>query len=112
MEYQKAMKIAEKIRRKCGNCAACPISMEQNGVGVGCDTFLLKYPLQAEKVLEQWEKQHRKKTYKEDFFQRFPDAPVDRRGYPYVLPCAVYANIDCKELVCLSCDSLWDEEIS
>ena len=68
MEYQKAMKIAEKIRRKCGNCATCPISVEQNGVGVGCDTFLLRYPLQAEKVLEQWEKQHRKKTYKEDFF--------------------------------------------
>lgn len=44
-------------------------------------------------IVQNWSDEHQQKTYKEDFFEKFPNAPKYERGYPMVNPKYIYGDI-------------------
>lgn len=96
-------RILESIRH---NCLSCPLASKHNGTSFTCCVFEGKYPDKAISIVQKWSDEHQRKTYKEDFFEKFPDAPREKGGYPKVVPCSIY-----KELCyngCRCCDNCWD----
>ena len=59
-------------------------------------------------IVEQWSKEHPKKTYLMKFKEMFPDAPLESDGYPMCRPCHLgwIALSVCPDHFC---DECWDK---
>ena len=68
-------------------------------------------PEKAVEIVEQWAKDHPRKTYRDDFFEKFPDAPKDTRGYPIVLWRELYSHGTTKNAFAQGNRSIWDKGI-
>ena len=84
-----AVKFIKEYRRMCNKyyCGKeCPLYEEP------CDTsssILLANSDLANKIVnivEQWSQAHPQKTMMQDFFEKFPNAPVDEDGTPEICP--------------------------
>lgn len=87
----------------CANdCNECPF------VDNGC--YIAELPDNADEIVDKWIKQHTKKTYIQDFFEKFPNAPKDKSGEPVACIKSIYRNLDikCGETVCIKC---WNQEM-
>lgn len=58
------------------------------------------------KVVQEWSDAHPARTYAQDFFEKFPDAPRRDDGSPKACRCVVYSNNHCKHNGCEVC---WNE---
>lgn len=90
--------LREKARmtKNCDDCLEkCPFSCANNGEEIGCEEFQYKFPKTAVEIVQKWSDEHQQKTYKEDFFEKFPNAPKYESGYPYpmVNPKYIYGDI-------------------
>ena len=47
-------------------------------------------PEKAVEIVEQWAKDHPRKTYRDDFFEKFPNAPKTSTGYPFCTRRGIY----------------------
>jgi hypothetical protein len=74
------------------------------------DGRISELPDNVDSIVYRWVKTHPLKTYKDDFFEKFPDAPKTENGIPQVCPANVYPNIDFDEFHlngdCIKC---WDQ---
>ena len=111
MEYVKAMKIKARMCKKSREredtcCAECLFSHRNNGKYINCDSFVIKYPAEAETILTKWDAENPVKTMMDDFFEKHPNAPKRSHTEPHVCPhiCGYvlalhenckYANGDC-----------------
>lgn len=83
----------------CGiNCQDCPLN-NQDG-NWDCGRFEYELPERAVEIVQKWSDEHQIKTYKEDFFEKFPDAIRNEEGYPRMSPRLMYgdkfpSNIPC-----------------
>lgn len=66
-------RMIESIRH---NCLFCPLASKHNGTGFTCCIFEGKYPDKAISIVQKWSDEHQRKTYKEDFFEKFPKANI------------------------------------
>lgn len=68
-----------------------------------------------EAKLEEWIAKHPKKTYQQDFLEKYPNAPLNNNGTPKICPCHVgYFNIDEKSCTIgrfVDCVKCWGREI-
>ena len=103
--------LREKARICDEGCEKCPFSMHNNGIDLYCDDFLEEYPREAIEIVQKWSDTHPRKTYKEDFYERFPNAEKVN-GYPIFAQRCIYKELNekCTEICteeynCLSC---WD----
>lgn len=83
MEFVKVMEIRSRICktfREIECCNACPLSTINNKHALLCTDFILKFPSSAEKVLEEWDKEHPVKSIRDDFYEKFPKARVREDG--------------------------------
>lgn len=87
-------------------CLECPLSDKNNGIDVGCQAFENKYPEKAEKVIEQWAKEHPVKTYAQDFFEKHPNARKDEFGRPKICREDIYGGGCRDDNNCVDC---WNE---
>lgn len=73
----------------CGDCTTscehCPLDLLNNGHDLSCVSFERKYPEEAIKLMEDWEKKHPVKTRQDNFLKLFPDAE-----------CSFYYNVASK----------------
>ena len=55
----------------------------------------------------------KRKTYLEDFLEKYPDAPKDICGSPKMCPEDLYQNADCDEEYCdrIGCEKCWNREM-
>ena len=91
MEFEKAMKIWERMCNECNShCGSCPLgneSAKEWGVPT-CSMLLTKQPLKAQEILEEWDKAHPQRTILDDFKEKYPSAKMNRFGVPdYSRPC-------------------------
>ena len=96
------MATIKDLKRMCKSysCADCPLD---------CNIVfrLDKLPDNADKIVDEWVKEHSIKTYAMDFFERFPNAPKEYDGIPvpcitgiygddkHLKECAVEGNLNC-----------------
>ena len=66
----------------------------------------------ADEIVDKWVSEHPVKTYAMDFFEKFPNAHVDRYETPKVCRVIIYGNNCPKEChIVSSCYDCWNMEI-
>lgn len=85
MDAVEYLREKNRMTKECGiECENCPHSMRNNGIGVNCTGIERYHPDKAVEIVEQWSDEHPQKTYVQDFFEKFPNAPRSDDGAPTV----------------------------
>ena len=100
----------------CKDCEGCPL--ERAGCGLGTSTPDEEYEKTIATV-EQWLKEHPRKTRQTELLNMFPEAHVSENGSLYICPASVSsayrdANGNCKvrRLKCADCrKEFWSKEV-
>ena len=108
-----AVKFLEELKRICKShqhCADCPILWDTS------HDCLLGHPYEWKSenikkmisIVEKWSAEHPQKTRLQDFLEKFPNAPVDKDGVPYMRPVTLgYCDVKecewCKQYYFSSC---------
>lgn len=71
------------------SCKTCLIKAEMKKLYIlECQGYIRRYPTEASDIIDKWCAEHPQKTYLEDFFAKFPNAPKGYNGRP--VPCREY----------------------
>lgn len=95
------------LKRMCkgySDCDVCPLKNSR------CHDVVISLPDNADEIVDKWVQEHPVKTYADDFFEKFPNAPRDRFGAPMMCMHRVY-NIDNPECGAGSCSECWNQEM-
>lgn len=83
---------------------------------VKCYVFVMQEPEKCMEVMKKWEEEHPRKTIVQELLEKYPDAPINNRGYP-VKMCPDnlgYSRYDECPTVCLSgniCVECWNRPL-
>nr|DAF88577.1 MAG TPA: hypothetical protein [Siphoviridae sp. ctqzz19] len=95
----------KRMCKSCEDCNGCPFYSN-------CSGCIISLPDNADEIVEKWVKEHPKKTYREDFLKKFPNAPTDSSGCPNACLRDIYKGADykCKDnsYLCMDC---WNQAI-
>ena len=109
------LKIKSHMTAMCyiDDCKNCPLDYTNNGLGLSCKLFEYKYPKEAVKIVEQWEKEHPIKTYLSDFLEKYPKANLGENGTPKgICPSDLgLEDIDKEGYDCSRCVECWNQEL-
>ena len=101
--------------QRCGGvlCSDCPFSNINNGKGLSCSDFEAEYPEEVVAMVEKWAAEHPQKTMLQDFLERYPNAPLDKIGTPFICPYEIgyeeqCLDRDCNDIGCVKC---WNRPI-
>lgn len=83
----------------------CPMSKANNGFDIVCDVLLREHPSEASAIIDKWCAEHPRKTYKQDFLEKFPKAPKHSDGTPEACREKLYGG-SCLLKICADC---WNE---
>lgn len=104
-----------------GRCDECEIG-KRRASGQMCDKYIVKHPEEAVAIVEQWAKEHPRKTRQSEFLKMFPEARLFD-GVLAIDPCKInsprFDSKECRtysdEFGVLSCDKcreqFWNEEV-
>mgnify|MGYP006928592550 CR=1 FL=1 len=104
-----------------GNCEKCGLSYANNGMRANCIGLFNECPEKAVEIVEQWAREHPRKTRQSEFLKMFPDALLFD-GVLDIDPCKIiHSKINSKEchafdelgdVGCFECrKQFWNEEI-
>ena len=104
--------------RMCKNywmCDHCPASCAKNGLNMNCTDLTKRFPEKMIDIVKVWSNKHQLKTRKTEFVTKYPNAPLNEKGYPYFTP----INLGyCSYKSCSTCPNLgreytycWDEPL-
>ena len=79
------------LKRMCAayldnDCYGCPLD--------SCTEFPCDLSDNADEIVDNWVKEHPAKTYMQDFFEKFPNAPKEKNGTPKICIKNIYNNLD------------------
>lgn len=89
-------------------CAKCPLSSDNNGVGECCTDFEMLYPQAAISIVQRWSNEHPPKTYLSEFLKHYPNVQLYDAGIPKGI-CPYHLGLmnknDCpkKDRDCIEC---------
>ena len=94
-------------------CSVCPFSNTNNGKGLSCSDFEAEYPEEVVAIVEKWAAEHPPKTMLQDFLERYPNAPLDKIGTPFICPYEIgyeeqRLDRNCNDIGCVKC---WNRPI-
>lgn len=82
MDCNKTTNFLAELQRLCGSrdrCTADAANEEQCPMFGICSCGLTNFCAKdAKKTVQKWSDEHPKKTYAQDFFEKFPNAPKDK----------------------------------
>lgn len=82
------LKERARMTEKCQiNCRDCPFYYPSNAY---CSLFEDKYPEKSIEIVQKWSDEHPLKTYKDDFFEKFPNARKREDGIPDICYKKIY----------------------
>lgn len=111
MDCSKTINFFPELKRLCDSRTACTAdaaNKEQCPMHGFCRQSLT---IRAEEIitavenLQKWSDEHPKKTYAQDFFEKFPKAQSDLDEAPYVCRQTIYGE-ECPNIECYDC---WNE---
>lgn len=84
-----AVKFLKEKKRMCissgdDSCHGCPIYAER-GI-LTCTQFQNIFPGQIVEIVEKWSKEHPRKTFLQDFLEKYPKAPIEDGAFPAACP--------------------------
>jgi hypothetical protein len=107
------MATIKELKRMCksfkDNCDGCPLHSKMYNF---CLMLTLeRLPDNADEIVDKWVEEHPVKTYMQDFFEKFPNAPKDVDGAPKICPEQIYPEIDLKHRCYEKCSKCWNREM-
>lgn len=114
MDCNKTINFLHELNRLCSSrieCKADAANKEQCPLYVFCRqplTIRAEEIITAVENLQKWSDEHPKKTYAQDFFEKFPKAPKDKtfkEKCPWVCRMGIYGG-ECPSAGCVEC---WNE---
>lgn len=113
IDCSKVVNFLDEYKRMCkeenkSKCSACPLSYDNNGTGWGCATYIRLYPDKAVEIVQTWSDAHPQKTYAEDFFKKFPNAPKVGDGVPAACWGGIYGDGRCRCEEQSTCKDCWN----
>ena len=100
MDCSKTINFFAEAKRLCDSRTACEAdaaNKEQCPMFEVCDHPLTEIcvedAIKAMKSLQKWSDEHPKKTYAQDFFEKFPKAQSNSDGTPFVCRKRIYSGI-------------------
>lgn len=110
-----ALKFIEERNRMCKlfspGCEGCRID-EAKPVMSECVLWMIENPEKTVEIVEQWSREHPRKTRQDVFLEHYPDAALDD-GVLRVCPRNVYksAELNCNNTTCYFCKRVfWMQE--
>lgn len=101
------LKEKDRMTNGCNiSCTECPLSAFHNSGKISCTRFVVKFSKEAISIVQKWSDEHKPKTYKDDFFEKFPNAQRDDDGTPQYCRNGLYNPGECNESNCSEC---WNE---
>ena len=97
------LKELERMCKNSGGCTLCTWGKERSWIGT-CTDDIHNEPEKAVAVVEKWSKENPPKTMKDDFYEKFPNAPKEYNGTPRCCP------YDCGYVEHETCQFLDDDE--
>lgn len=93
------------------SCCECPLCVNNNGYDMVCNAFITNFPDEANDMILTWveeeEKKNRVKTYKDDFYEKFPKAPKYEGKHPDVCRIHLYGG-ECNYSI-YKCEACWNQ---
>lgn len=115
MDCSKTIDFFAELDRLCDSRTVCTTdedNKEQCPLFAFCERFVVegsvKEIIKAIEIVQKWSDEHPKKTYAQDFFKKFPDAPIDKsfkEKCPWVCRMGIYGG----ECSGIECDECWNE---
>lgn len=118
------MATIKDLKRMCKKtkCKDCPFS---NGKGDNCLVYTTDillgntlvyltpecFPDNADEIVDKWVEEHPVKTYMQDFFEKFPNAPRGAEGSPKICPHQIYSEISADDRCPEDCLKCWNQEM-
>lgn len=101
MDALEFLKERKRMCTSCKNCYGCPLE------GTYCALSYVTPDEDYERIIatvEQWSKEHPRKTRQSVFLEQYPEAPRDSENILNVCPKCLDRNINCREGVgCCGC---------
>ena len=95
-------------------CAKCPLSSDNNGVGECCTDFEMLYPQAAISIVQRWSNAYPQRTYLTELLKHYPNAELDH-GVPKVCLKKLGAVSGCAKTkkgdLYISCYRCWNQPI-
>ena len=112
MDAVEYLKEKARMTDRCkNNCIYCPLNKKQISRWMSCVKLQYNFPEEAVEIVEQWSKEHPKKTYLSVLLEKFPKASLGKRGLPkYFCPEEIFGGekwLDCDVNNCVEC---WNRE--
>lgn len=110
MDALEFLKERKRMCTSCKNCYGCPLE------GTHCALSYVTPDEDYERIIatvEQWSKEHPRKTRQSVFLEQYPEAPRDSESILDVCPHCLDRNINCREGVgCCGCRrEFWMREV-
>lgn len=113
MDAVKFLEEKDRMTNGCNmSCEKCPMSHSNNGYATKCSDLTNE---QEVHIVEEWSKNHPRKTRQSELLKLFPKTVLDKEGIVVISPCNFLGNNGdkCKESRgCTECrKKFWLEEI-
>lgn len=91
-----AVKFLQERARMCNSfspdCEGCRVD-EEKPVISECYRWMFENPERAVKIVEEWAKEHPRKTRQSVFLEQWPEARVDKDGILFVCPADIVKSL-------------------
>lgn len=82
------------------SCEECKLSIKSNDTREYCAEYLAEHPAEAVKIVEQWAKEHPKKTRQSEFLKMFPRVGMCSDGFVNFCPEDMDSEFECPRKTC------------
>lgn len=85
-----AVEFLKEYHRICKSvdCIKCGLYHLNNEAGSNCSEYIDAHPDKAVQIVEQWSKEHPRKTRLQDFLEKYPNAILTQDGLKMPMVCA------------------------
>ena len=118
MDCSKMINFFPELKRLCDSRTACEADAENKEQCPLFDFCRQSLTIRAEEIitavenLQKWSDEHPKKTYAQDFFEKFPKAQGSIDGTPFLCRQRIYGEVPPKDGRCDrrgACKNCWNE---
>ena len=112
IDCSKVVNFMPEKQRMCAsfdNCSDCPLYSTNNSVGAACEIMVTFHTAKAIKIVQKWSDEHQQKTYADDFFEKFPNAPKKDDSTPATCWGKIYGTGVCEDdFDRITCEECWN----
>ena len=116
MDCNKTIDFFDEAKRFCDSRTGCTAGEEQCPLFGFCGEVFTSICAEdvktATEFVQKWSDEHPKKTYAQDFFEKFPKAQIDSDGSPFACRKKLYGGVRPKDKRCdrrEACKNCWNE---